>query len=86
MSSHTEENVRSKLLERVPAEHVEVVDESDGCGAKFSVLIVAKAFEGVPLLERHRMVNKALENELKEIHALSIKARTPAQQERIQSK
>jgi stress-induced morphogen len=32
------------------------------------------------------MVNKALEKEMKEIHALSIKARTPAQQERQASK
>jgi hypothetical protein len=32
----------------------EVQDESDGCGAKFSVLIVSDKFEGKPLLQRHR--------------------------------
>jgi hypothetical protein len=32
----------------------EVRDESDGCGAKFSVLIVSDKFEGKPLLQRHR--------------------------------
>lgn len=32
----------------------EVVDESDGCGAKFSAIIVSNAFVGKPLLQRHR--------------------------------
>lgn len=32
----------------------EVVDQSDGCGAKFSAIIVSDAFEGKPLLQRHR--------------------------------
>lgn len=37
-------------------------------------------FEGKRLLERHRMVNAALEEEMKQIHALSIKkAVTPDQ-------
>lgn len=32
-----------------------VKDVSDTCpGAKFNVVVVAKAFEGIPLLERHR--------------------------------
>lgn len=35
----------------------EVVDESDGCGAKFSVTIVSSLFEGKPLLQRHRYYN-----------------------------
>ncbi|CAN4114177.1 unnamed protein product [Withania somnifera] len=50
------------------------------CGAKFSVVIVTEQFEGKRLLERHRMVNGALAEEMKEIHALSItKALTPEQ-------
>lgn len=51
----------------------EVVDTSGGCGASFVVEIVSEQFEGKRLLERHRMVNAALEEEMKEIHALSIK-------------
>jgi len=43
------------------------------CGASFVVEIVSEQFEGKRLLERHRMVNAALEEEMKEIHALSIK-------------
>lgn len=55
------------------------------CGAKFTVEIVSEQFEGKRLLERHRMVNAALAEELKEIHALSItKALTPTQWEQQQ--
>jgi hypothetical protein len=32
----------------------EVTDESDGCGGKFSAIIVSAKFAGKPLLQRHR--------------------------------
>ncbi|XP_016904330.1 uncharacterized protein LOC107992780 isoform X2 [Apis cerana] len=57
----------------------EVIDESDGCGAKFSVTIVSPIFEGKSLLQRHRLVNSILEKELKTIHAFSQKTLTPAE-------
>ncbi|KAG2711603.1 hypothetical protein I3760_04G084100 [Carya illinoinensis] len=60
--------------------YVEVIDTSGGCGASFAIEIVSEKFEGKRLLERHRLVNAALEEEMKEIHALSIKkALTPEQ-------
>lgn len=41
----------------------EVIDESDGCGAKFSVTIVSSAFEGKSLIHRHRYyIFKVLRN------------------------
>ncbi|QHO21529.1 Ferredoxin-dependent glutamate synthase 1/mitochondrial [Arachis hypogaea] len=47
--------------------------------------IVSEEFEGKRLLERHRMVNAALEEEMKEIHALSVKkAVTPEQWKQLQ--
>lgn len=50
------------------------------CGASFAVEIVSEQFEGKRLLDRHRLVNSALAEQMKEIHALSIKkAETPAQ-------
>lgn len=50
------------------------------CGAKFEIEIVSEQFEGKRLLARHRLVNAALEEEMKQIHALSIKkAMTPEQ-------
>lgn len=45
--------------------------------------VVSAKFEGVPLLKRHQMVNQLFSEELSsnKIHALTIKAWTPAQYE-----
>ncbi len=46
----------------------------------FIVYIVADAFEGKSRLERHRMVNDALKDELAgPVHALNIKAQAPSE-------
>ncbi|KAG5895350.1 hypothetical protein JTB14_003147 [Gonioctena quinquepunctata] len=75
--AYTEEHIKNKLEKELEASHVEVVDESDGCGGKFSCLIVSEKFKGKPLLQRHRLVNSILEEELKTIHAFSQKTFTP---------
>ncbi|KAL4182755.1 hypothetical protein AMTRI_Chr11g151840 [Amborella trichopoda] len=70
----------TKLLYIIRIILLEVIDTSGGCGASFTIEIVSEQFEGKRLLERHRMVNAALAEEMKEIHALSIKkALTPLQ-------
>ncbi|KAL2342948.1 hypothetical protein Fmac_004233 [Flemingia macrophylla] len=69
----TKEQVESSLKAKLSPSHLEVSDTSGGCGASFVVEIVSEQFDGKRLLERHRMVNAALEEEMKEIHALSIK-------------
>lgn len=67
---------------------LEVVDDSErhrghggwreGGGTHFNVKVVSAAFAGKSRVERHRMVNSALAQELEEgIHALSIVARAP---------
>lgn len=63
----------------------QVVDESDGCGGKFNVVIVSSEFEGKSLLQRHRLVNTTLAEELKTIHAFSQKNYTPEQWAKEQS-
>ena len=63
-------------------EHVSIVDTSDGCGSKFEAIVVSKAFEGVQLLERHRLVNTTLSDEMTTIHAFSMKCWTPEQYEK----
>jgi len=63
--------------------HLEVVNESQPRvqESHFKLLVVAAAFEGVPLLRRHRLVNDAIRGGEPELpcHALSVKALTPAQ-------
>jgi len=43
-----------KILFAVHCVLQKVVDQSDGCGAKFSIVVVSDLFQGKPLLLRHR--------------------------------
>ncbi|KMZ73564.1 Bola-like family protein [Zostera marina] len=75
----SKEDVEGILTSAMKPTHLQVVDTSGGCGASFEIEIVSEQFEGKKLLERHRMVNAALAEQMKEIHALSIKkAVTPS--------
>ncbi|XP_022831556.1 bolA-like protein 2 [Spodoptera litura] len=76
---YTEAYLKEKLTKDLDAVHVEVTDDSDGCGAKFTVLIVSDKFQGKPLLARHRLVNTVLQEELKSIHAFTQKTLTVEQ-------
>lgn len=87
MSSERMDMIRSRINDALSPDSVEVIDESHkhvghegakGGGGHFIVNIVASAFEGKNLVERHRMVYEAMGDAMqKEIHALSISARTP---------
>lgn len=79
----TVESVVSRLQSSplAPLQHIACEDVSGGCGAKFELVVVSGTFEGKPLLARHREVQTILSEEMKSIHALTIKALTPAQYE-----
>uniref|UniRef100_A0A8C6TJZ9 BolA family member 2 n=1 Tax=Neogobius melanostomus TaxID=47308 RepID=A0A8C6TJZ9_9GOBI len=82
----TLEHIRDKLTKELAAVHVDVEDTSPNrCAASYKVLVVSSQFEGKPLLQRHRMVNTCLAEELKEIHAFEQKTLTPEQWEKQKS-
>lgn len=78
--------IQTESNKKISLPFQQVIDESDGCGGKFAAVIVSKQFEGKGLLQRHRLVNNALAEELKTIHAFSQKTLTPAQWEEEQQK
>lgn len=72
--------LREKLRQDLEAEHVEVEDTTlNRCATSFRVLVVSAKFEGKPLLQRHRLVNECLAEELPHIHAFEQKTLTPEQ-------
>jgi stress-induced morphogen len=58
------------------AESLDVVDRTGG-GDHFHVTVVSTRFEGLPLLDQHRLVNEALAEPLRDgtIHELRITTR-----------
>ena len=81
--------IESKLMAAFHPVSLDVIDESaqhhghSGANAEgeshFRVRIVAAAFAGTSLVNRHRMVNTVLASEMRErVHALAIEAKAPA--------
>jgi stress-induced morphogen len=75
----TQEQLEMKLKEHLEPVYLKVEDISDGCGSKYNVLIVSNKFEGQSLLNRQRLVNTIIANEMKQIHAFTQKCVTPQQ-------
>ncbi len=85
-----EQSMRETLMIALEPTRLDVVNESHlhaghagspGTGeSHFRLLVVSGLFEGRSRLERHRMVNEALADFLKnKIHALAIKAFAPGE-------
>lgn len=71
MSGVTQQQLEAAIRERLSAQHVEILDQSGGCGQSYEVTVVSPLFEGKNKLARHRLVNKALETEIAQIHAFT---------------
>ncbi|KAM8920689.1 bolA-like protein 1 [Pelodytes ibericus] len=88
MDKPVEISIRSKLAQSLGPSHLEVINESHmhavpkGSETHFKVLVVSETFSGKSLIQRHRLVNELLKEELAgPVHALSIQAKTPQQWE-----
>lgn len=84
------ERITKKLQHALSPQALNVIDEShqhqghggwrEGGETHFRVEIVSDAFAGRSRLERHRLVNAALAEELADgVHALAIAARGPGE-------
>jgi BolA protein len=87
----TTELIRRALTEAFTPELLEIIDNSAAHaghagarsgGGHYHVTIVADAFDGKSLVQRHQQVYKALGDLMKqEIHALGINALSPSEQD-----
>jgi BolA protein len=86
----TAEIIEHKLTEAFSPQSLRVEDESHrheghaghrpGGETHFRVYIVSQAFQGKSRLDRHRLINAALANELQAgVHALAIHAAAPGE-------
>ncbi|MEN2494403.1 MAG: DNA-binding transcriptional regulator BolA [Hyphomicrobiaceae bacterium hypho_1] len=86
--------IQNKLITGLNPIHLKIINESQihsghssspGTGqSHFRVIVVAKLFCGLSRLQRHRMINKLLANELSnEIHALTVNAYAPDEYQKV---
>ena len=78
-----QETIENKLAQGIDLQHLQVINESNrhnvppGSESHFKLVLVASAFATMSLLERHRLVNTLLAEELAGgVHALAIHAYT----------
>ena len=75
--------IEEKLSSEFDVDYLNVENESHmhnvapGSQSHFKVTIVSKSFDDQMLIKRHRMVNKTLEQEIRQIHALALHTLTP---------
>lgn len=75
--------IEQKLSGEFDTDYLRVENESHmhnvapGSESHFKVTIVSDTFKDQLLIKRHRMVNKTLEQELQQIHALALHTLTP---------
>ncbi len=78
--------IRSKLEAALEPVSLDIIDDSARHSGHreahgrfhLKVVVVAKRFEGLPAVQRHRLVYQALAEELSgPVHALNVDARTP---------
>jgi len=73
------EAIAEKIREALPDAHIDLKDLT-GTEDHWEATIVSESFAGKTLIQRHRMVFAALEEEMKgPIHALTLKVYTPDQ-------
>ena len=88
--NRTRQAITKKLNEAFAPESLDVIDESHlhaghaghrpGDETHFRVYIVSPAFEGKSRIDRHRMINQGLADELAAgVHALALKAQAPGE-------
>jgi BolA protein len=87
MSVERIEMIRERLTNALQPAELKIIDESAkhaghagaaSGGGHFIVNITAAAFNDKPLIQRHRLVYDAVDDMMqREIHALSIQAKTP---------
>ena len=81
-SSQIVNDIKDKLTKSLKIENLEITDQSANCGDKISLLIICDEFDGMSLVERHRKIYEILEEEMKQIHSLSLKTYTYKEHQR----
>ena len=72
------DKIEEKLKTQISSLYVEVINESpnhnvpDGAESHFKVIVVPNDFENMRPVQRHQLIYKALNEEMKLIHAIAI--------------
>ena len=47
-------DLEAAIRNAMPITHLQIIDQSNGCGENYAIFVVSDAFEGMKTLARHR--------------------------------
>ncbi|KZO92203.1 bola-like protein, partial [Calocera viscosa TUFC12733] len=68
-----ERTIALKLREQFSPSRLDVEDVSGGCGTFYAITIQSSAFSGLGMVAQHRLVTKALKEDIAGIHGLQVR-------------
>ncbi|ESK85631.1 bola-like protein [Moniliophthora roreri MCA 2997] len=80
------QDLEAAIRNGIPVSHLEIEDQSNGCGENYAIVLVSEVFEGKNTLARHRFVNELLKDQIAQMHAFSQKTFTPKQYQAVLAK
>ncbi|KAI0799588.1 bola-like protein, partial [Irpex lacteus] len=74
-------DLESAIRTAIPITHLEIIDQSNGCGENYAILVVSEVnfVSWKTTLARHRFINDVLRPQIAQMHAFSQKSLTPVQ-------
>ncbi len=84
------DQIKQKLAAALNIDSIKIIDDSDNHSehgafsrpSHVKLLIISNSFLNKSLLERNRMVNAAIKDEIADIHSISLKLMTTEESER----
>ncbi|CAD7956978.1 unnamed protein product [Amoebophrya sp. A120] len=71
----------AKLSPPTETVNVQVTDRSGGCGTSYEIVVESRAFDSKSRLQRERMVQEPIREEIKKWHAVTIRTLIPQEDE-----
>eukprot|EP00879_Flechtneria_rotunda_P008987 GHRR01009410.1.p2 GENE.GHRR01009410.1~~GHRR01009410.1.p2 ORF type:complete len:103 (+),score=25.10 GHRR01009410.1:241-549(+) len=75
--SDAEKQIANKIEQGLKAKSVRVADTSGGCGAMYSIEVVADEFAGKSIVKQHQLVTKLLKDDIAQWHGFQLVTKAP---------
>eukprot|EP00882_Tetradesmus_deserticola_P009384 GHRQ01009904.1.p1 GENE.GHRQ01009904.1~~GHRQ01009904.1.p1 ORF type:complete len:105 (+),score=42.61 GHRQ01009904.1:342-656(+) len=76
-NTDAEKSIAAKIQAGLNAQSISVADTSGGCGAMYSIEVVADEFKGMSIVKQHQLVTKLLKEQIAEWHGFQLVAKAP---------
>jgi stress-induced morphogen len=77
-ATEVEKAIAEKLNQGLNATSISVQDTSGGCGAMYSIDVVAEDFTGKSIVKQHQMVTKLIQDDIKQWHGFQLTTKAPS--------